>query len=502
MSVKYDVIIIGAGIGGLTAGAILARNGKKVLILEKNHVVGGYAVCFKRKGFTFDASLHLINGGKHGPLLDVLNKCGIDSKIEFLKPAFLYRSIFPDLDIKIPQCSLSELIERLNSYFPEEKEKTGKLIKSIASVALEVKQLRATTMYGPEAINSPSRYDASAYYLYKSWGDIIDQFLDNKALKVILSQIWPFFGVAPKTLSAYYFSASLFDYIVNGGYYLKGGSDSLGSALSEAIRVNNGKILLNVEADEIILRGGRAVGVKITSGEVFSCVNVISNIDVITTFSRLLSKENLSSEFLADIGKMKHSISGFEVHLGLKTDLSQNNSFGTEYELFLNPDYDCSKQYAACENNIMEDVPMSVTFYSNIENDSAPQNKSYVSITTLAGYDYWKQCPIERYKKQKELLADILIRRAQKIIPGLSGYIEVKDIATPLTMERYTGNYKGAIYGWEQNVEQSGTNRTNNFTPIDNVYLVGAWTRPGAGITGVMQSGERVSEHIVKRNTQ
>ena len=194
---------------------------------------------------------------------------------------------------------------------------------------------------------------------------------------------------------------------------------------------------------------------------------------------------------------MKHSISAFEVHLGLNVDLSKHDSLSSEYELFINPSYDFDEQYLACLANNMNHVPLSVTFYSNLEKNLAPNKKSYLSITTLAGYDFWTGSLDKEYLDRKELFADILIKRVQKFIPDLASHIEVKDIATPLTMERYTGNYKGAVFGWEQNVSQAGINRTDNFTPINNVYLVGAWTRPGAGIVGVLQSGERVAEYIV-----
>lgn len=499
MSEKYDVIIIGAGIGGLTAGAILSRNGKKVLVLEKNPVPGGYAVNFKRKGFTFEASLHLINGGSCGAAQYILKKCGIDSKIEFLKPRFLYRSIFPDFDIQIPQCNLSEFIEILSNKFPREKQNIYKLVKSIKDLALEVQQLRESIISENESTYLPLEYKASSYYLHKSWGEITDIFLDSKELKGIFSQLWPFFGVPPKTLSAYYFAASLFDYIINGGYYLSRGSGSLSLALSDIIKTNSGKILFNAKVDKILLHNKQATGVKITSGEHFSGDTVISNIDLINTFSNLLSQEDVPMKFLKDIKEMKHSISAFEVHLGLNIDLNKRDDFDSDFEVFLNPSYDFDGQYSAALKNDMNNAPLALTFYSNIDKNLAPPQKSYISITALAGYDFWANCSEKEYKVNKENLADILIKRVESVVPGLSNLIELRDIATPLTMARYTGNYKGSVFGWEQNVAQSGINRTNNFTPINKFYLVGAWTRPGAGIIGVMQSGERVAEQIMSR---
>ena len=119
---KYDVIIIGACIGGLTAAAILARNGKKVLVLEKNPVAGGYAVNFRRGEFNFDASLHLINGCNQGGLsYNILKKCGALNKVHFLRPQYLYRSIYPDVDFRLLQLDSSNQIDAFASYFPSER---------------------------------------------------------------------------------------------------------------------------------------------------------------------------------------------------------------------------------------------------------------------------------------------------------------------------------------------------------------------------------------------
>ena len=122
MSEKYDVIIIGAGIGGLAAGAVLSKKGKKVLVLERIHVPGGCAVNFRRGRFEFDASLHLLNGLDKGkPSYRLLEECGVDKKVKFLKPAHLYRSIFPDFDVRVPQCNSEAYINILGNLFSKEK---------------------------------------------------------------------------------------------------------------------------------------------------------------------------------------------------------------------------------------------------------------------------------------------------------------------------------------------------------------------------------------------
>jgi len=115
----------------------------------------------------------------------------------------------------------------------------------------------------------------------------------------------------------------------------------------------------------------------------------------------------------------------------------------------------------------------------------------------LQGYDHW--APFERdyfagrkaaYRREKERMAAILIERAERaLLPGLSKAIEVKEIGTPLTNKRYTGKFQGAIYGWDQTVDNSGDRRIGHSTPVKNLYLAGAWSRPGHGYGGVIQRG-------------
>jgi prolycopene isomerase len=125
----------------------------------------------------------------------------------------------------------------------------------------------------------------------------------------------------------------------------------------------------------------------------------------------------------------------------------------------------------------------------------------------LQGYDHWKKFEAdyfkgkkEAYRAEKEKMADRLIKNVEEtLMPGLSAAIEVKEIGTPLTNVRYTGNYRGAIYGWDQTVSNSGSTRLSHTTPIRNLYLAGAWTRPGHGYGGVLWSGIECFGEIMRK---
>ena len=480
MSKKYDVIIIGAGIGGLTAGAILARNGKKVLILEKNPMVGGYAVNFRRKGYVFDASIHLLNGCQKGATLyKNLVKSGISSKVKFEKPKFLYRSIYPDFDFRVPQNDPIKLIRILKGYFPKEAEGLDNLLIAMSGISYDIRQSFKKSPYLISFLNKNFEY-------------VLDKYLNDKRLKAIISQLWVYDGLPPSKLSAFSYFCLWYDYLKNGGVYPIGGSANLSEKLKSVIISNNGAVLFNAKVSKILLNKTKAIGVKTDSGKFFSGEKIVANIDARTIFNKLIKNNNrLIGKTRISINKMSPSISLFQVYVGVDRLIRKINSL--DFEIFVNPDYNLNSQYLAARENSIKKTPFAVTLYYNLNKFTS----NTASISVLSGYDYWNNLDDREYEKRKQQFSDVLIEQTEKILPGFKKYIKTIETATPLTMERYTGNYKGAIYGWSQEVEQSGIRRLDQFTDIENLYLASAWTYPGGGIAGVVYSGEQVANRIL-----
>lgn len=486
MRKNYDVIIIGAGIGGLIAGTILAKEGKGVLILEKNSVAGGYAVNFKRKKFEFNVSFHMLNGcNKEGLLYNVLKDCGVVNKCNFIRPRNLYRSVWPDYDIKIPQKGVKSYIKYLSGYFPKEKNNIKNLFETISKISISP---------GLGAGGEKSVSELLCYF-DMVFTDIADQYLSDYRIKALIPQVWGLFGSVPDKISVVYFLHGFFDFICNGSHYLKGGGRRIADILVDSIRENNGSVIFDKEVKRIIIRNKKAEGVILRDDVKFLSNDIISNIDAHKTFSSLVGSEHLGKGFVKKINRMTASISAFTVFLGLNCDL--RNKGISDYLIFVNPDYDPNRQYQAALDNEFNGVFMLLTLHSSIEPDYAPKGKFSMSIFVLSGYDFWQNLTKKEYKKKKEELSNILIKRAERVIPGLSGFIEVKSIATPITMERYTGSHKGAIYGWEHTSSQSFFGRLKPESPIKNLYMAGAWTYPGAGIQAAMFSGVNAAKLVL-----
>ena len=210
-------------------------------------------------------------------------------------------------------------------------------------------------------------------------------------------------------------------------------------------------------------------------------------------------------DYLARMERMSVSLSCFQIFLGLKKDLVKEVGL-KDTEIFYYTSYDTETDYADALAANVENGGFVLTAYDNLYEGYSPKGKNTLNLLVLQGYSHWEKFEAAyrqgnkvEYKKEKERMADILIDRTEKtLLPGLRQAIEVREIGTPLTNWRYTRNYRGAIYGFDQTVDNSGPQRLPHKTPIKNLYLAGAWTSPGHGYGAVIPGGLQCFAEIIR----
>jgi prolycopene isomerase len=346
-----------------------------------------------------------------------------------------------------------------------------------------------------------STFPTSFPYLFKNfnrtWGAMVDERTKNPRLKSVISGLWGYFGLPPSKLSPFYYAMPLMGYLEGGGYYPAGTSQKISDALVGIIKRNGGEVKLNARVEKILTRDHAAVGVKTTDGAELRGRAVISNANAIDTLTRMMDEKEFLKETLARMDKLSVSFSTLLVWMGLKTDLVRKVGI-KESEIFYNPGYDDEAAYtAALAGGLQADPGFGLTIYDNVCPGCSPKGKNTLNILAMQGYDHWKKYETDyfygnkdAYNKEKLRLADILIDKVEKmLLPGLRKAIEVQEVATPLTNLRFTSNPRGAIYGWDQTVDNSGQRRFPQKTPIKNLYLSGAWTFPGHGYGACIPSG-------------
>ncbi len=502
---EFDVIVIGSGLGGLSCAAAFSRQGFRPLVIEQHDKPGGYATAFSRPGgFTFDVSLHSTTVGERNGRFDLISGFPEITDVEFLPHPTLFRSFFPDYDIRVKQQDPQAFIETLAELFPGESQGITSLFEDMKMLGEDIRRIsaaRGEVDMSTFAVDFP----ALARFYPMTWGDMMGSRVSNPKLKAILSSQWGYYGLPPSKLSCYYYALPFMGYLTGGGFYPRGRSQDISNAFARFIKEHGGTILLNTKADEILLENDAAVGVSTVDGRTYKSRAVVSNANPFTTFQKMIHDQPLLSKYIARWSEYSVSLSSFQVFLGLKEDLVGKLGL-TDSEIFIESSYDPEAGYLHALNGEVEDGGYGVTLYDAINPDYSPAGKNTINIMTLQGFAPWEKYQKDyfagektEYRKEKERMARVLIGRAEeKLLPGLSSAIEVMEIGTPLTNIRYTGHPRGAAYGWDQTVNNSGGTRVGHSTPIKNLYIAGAWSRPGHGYGAVIPSGLECFGEIVR----
>jgi phytoene desaturase len=491
----FDIIIIGAGVGGLTCGASLAQRGLRVLLFEKNRKVGGCCTSFRRKGFTFDVSVQSIGechrGGRIWRLLDRLD---LLEKIQFirLEPAREY--YFPDRRIR-QYSDLDSHIEHIISQFPSESRGIRAVYSTFGQLFKEMSEIPPSLEWF-DTKTFRSRYPLYSGWKDKTLQDLLDQFIVDPKLKTILSIRSSYALMPPQWMSVVAMSSLEMSYFEGGVYCVKGSVETFPRLLKEKAIRSGGKVLTGQEVTRILVEGKKAFGVRTSDGAEYTGRAIVSNCDATLTFCGLIDKELLSPRFLSRLRGMKPSFSYYINYLGVEGSLDEELPCANN-EIFT--DYDPLREYEALSKN---QLPSNPSFYllapSLVNPEHAGKGMSTLCLSIKVPYAYSRTWADD----VRMNLSQHLLDKASEMIPNLRDRIVVTTDSTPMTIERMTNNRWGSAYGWAQYPRQAGIHRLNRITPIEDLYLTGHWTSPGGGISAVVASGEITADLIWGRLSQ
>lgn len=486
----YDVIVIGAGLGGLVCGALLASKGLRVAIFEKKARVGGCCTSFTRKGFTFDLSVQSIGGCREGGrvwrLLDALD---LREKISLLPldPAREYH--FPDIRFQ-QHADLSSHVEYLASLFPQERDGIKAVYQIYRSLSEEIDRFpQSLSWFDPSTVER--EFPFTFRYREETLQGLLDALIEDPRLKVILGVRSSYALLPPSQLSVIAMASLEMSYLQGGVAVLKGKMEELPLLLAEGALKQGGQLHTRHEVKAITVDEGKAKGVRLKDGGTITSRAVVSNIDATTTFLKMVGEQFLPSAWGKRLRGMRPSFSYFIAYLGVEghLDLACSNN-----EVF--PQYDLEGEYRFLEEG---HIPPSAPYYllapSLVNPTHAPEGHSTVCLSFKAPYRLvggW-------HEGVKEALVERLIAQAEGMVPDLRRRVVLHVSASPLTIERMTGNRWGAAYGWAQIPRQAGVYRLNRVSPIDGLYLAGHWTAPGGGVAAAMASGQITADVIEER---
>jgi len=489
----YDVVVIGAGNGGLTAALSLAKKGVKVLLLERHNVPGGCATSFIRGRFEFEVALHQLSGlGRPeapGPLRNLLAGLGVLDQLEFVEMSDLYRLVLPgELDITL-KADRAEALAALKEQFPRESQAIDRFFNFLYSFAMEL--VGVVFMRDPEA--SPDKYPLYFRYALKDSQSVLDEYFQDPRLKLAVGAYWPYVGLSFRQMVFSDLALVLFSFLEFKPWHLKGGSQMMSNAILDAFLEAGGQAKFNCGAKKILISNGRVRGLITESGDEISTDYIISNAGTITTYVELIGPELVPPEVFTILGQSTVGPSAFTIYMGLDCEPAEIGV--TEETNFLCTGTDTDRAYARFKT--LEKPEMTLfTCYDVADPDFSPPGTCQVSLLTLHYADPWLGVSPTAYAETKYRFAEKLLEIADQAFPGFRDHIEEMEVASPLTHLRYLGHPGGAIYGFDKFAKDS-----NMFvpptSPIEGLYFAGTWAGM-AGFQPTLQSGQTAAGAVLR----
>ncbi|UCE40828.1 MAG: NAD(P)/FAD-dependent oxidoreductase [Candidatus Aminicenantes bacterium] len=501
---QYDVIIIGSGLGGLAAGAKLAKEGKKVLLLEQHFQVGGCATHFKRKDYTFEVSLHELNGlNKTDHIYKMYQNLDAVENLTFLKIPEFYRWLGHGMDIVVPD-NAEQAKDILIDKFPDEKKGIQKYLASLFSIRDQLFRMpedrKKEKLLRPLF---PILYPKVVFNMKKSVGEFLDSMIEDDKLKLILLGNLLYYHDDPYTMSLLFYSVAQTSFL-SGSYYIQGGSYKLSDFLADKITSNGGEVLNRQLATKIITENGKAIGVeyrqntkKESETQKAYAKYIISNAAVPNVVNELLPQEE-GHKIRGKIESLQYAPSLFNVYIGFKTSLDR---YGVQHYSTVVCDESCKTSADIYQNYTGDFTKRNFIFvdYGQIDSKLAPEGKSVGSICTSDYLSDWEHLGREEYRSKKKEVAESFIQRLNDVYPGIKEAVDYYEIGTAKTIQRYTLNPGGSVYGFSQIPSQSGNKRIPHEASIENFYFASAWTQPGGGFGAALGSGYLVANKILKK---
>lgn len=499
---KSDVVVAGAGLGGLFAAAKLAKEGKKVVLIEKHTIPGGYASTFKRKGFTFESSLHALDGffAPNSERHTLFEEFGLMSNLNFFPLPELYALESNNFDITIP-ASYDEAYANLIEKFPEEKEGIDTYFRTVRKV---YKQTMLFTNLGwikflilPVLILLCKDLIAS---LRKSLGSFLDSITENEDLKIALAANTHYYHDNPYNYGFVHYCVAQGSYFSGGAAFLTNGSYAISAYMAKYIKDHGGTILYSSEVTDITLSEKKvhSVSYKDLSTREIKTIEtsvVVANLPFPILLNTL--PKAVTADFNSKYKTFNKSNSLFSVYFGLKKPLSELGS--DKYTLMLLPKKfgKLEQMFTINETTDYGERIIDLTDYSILD-EYRVDDKPICTAVVIDSIEKWENLSPEEYKALKEKHTQEIIDKLEERYPGFRDNMVYYEAATPKTFERYTSNPGGAIYGFSQDMKQVGPQRPQCKTNIEGLYLASAWNAPGGGMAPVSKAGYKAAEQILK----
>ena len=495
---RYDTIVIGSGMSGLTAAACLSKAGQKVLVLEQHYTAGGFTHTYARKGYEWDVGLHYI-GEVHRPnstlrrIFDYVSDC----RLQWVQTDEVYDRIYLGDESFDLVTGVERFRAKMLSYFPEEQQALDRYLQLIREVNASTSMFflhkalpnaLAKILYRPFC----RRYLEFAEQTTES---VLLTLTKNAKFIAVLTGQWGDFGLPPKSSSFAMHAMVVKHYLARASYPV-GGSSSIARTIEPVIQKSGGQIVTGAAVEEIIVEQNKAVGVRLQGGQEIRAKTIISSVGVENTWRRLLDQTTVEKHgYARQLANIEPSTAHLGVYIGLKASNKDLGLTSSNLWLYLDEHHDAN--LAAIKHPGQKFPVIFISFPSSKdpEWDARFPGKSTIEMVVPVPYEWFKQWEGSRWQKRgkdytkfKQELLDSLLDRLYRIHPQLVGKIHFAELSTPLSTEYFSHYRNGEIYGINHTPRRFQQKWLRPATPIANLYLTGQ-DIVTCGVGGALISG-------------
>lgn len=505
---NFDYVILGAGLGGLSAAACLSRQGYRVAVLEKHYLPGGCCHTFDYGDYRFCADVHYISQCGVGETIDrFFHYIGQTVEFNSLDPDCIDRVITPEADFKIP-LGWNALRDRLLSTFPEEAPAIQRYCDAIQQLHQEIRSLTQEVCWYdqkwtdwlklPRYWNLFSKRTWTLQDLYNEVG------LSPKLQNVLAGQSGDY-ALPPNEIALLTHTSLVWDY-AEGAYYPKHHFKHLVDTIVEAITTSGGSVLLSTPVEQIEVVDRQVQSIT-AGGESYHAEKAyISDLDPKLTVQLIHDSEALSPRERQRLTGYEYSASAFNIYLGLDQRFEPERYGIGNWNIWYYPTGNLNQEY---QQQLQGDLGRPWIFLScptmkSSETGMAPEGHHVLEIATVCPYEPFEHLhntDPKAYKARKREVYQQIMSSVRELIPDVDAYARMKLYGTPTTSEYYLGQPQGNIYGAKLIPRQVGLNRLGYTTELPNLFLVGA-SAGYPSVPGVIGNGMNVVEMITGQSIQ
>ena len=495
----WDYILIGSGMGGMTAAAMLAKMGKRVLVLEQHYVPGGFTHTFKRKSWRWDVGVHAVgevtDKSMTGRLLTKLT----DGDLKWASLGKVYDEFYYPDDFRIdfpdsPAAFRANLVEA----FPKSEGAIDNYLRLVREVAGGMKGYYLSRSL-PKGLNTIGDFflarHAQKHFELKT-KDVVEKLTDDPKLQSIFAAQWGYYG-SPPSRSSFAIQALVVKHFMHGGFYPVGGSQEIANQLLKTVAQGGGWTRINASVEEILVRKGKAIGVRLESGEEILAKRIISAAGAVATTQRLLPEEYRQQQWASRISRLSPASAHICLYIGFKGDIRKAGASAAN-KWFYNTWDNELEDWNVKPGKTLEDTPCLYCSFPSLKDpnhDPGPNQLHTGEVVTFVPWEEfksWRDSPWRKrgadYEEFKEQLTQKVLEQFLQRMPELKDMIEYVELSTPLSTDYFCRPISGSIYGVEPTPERFRNPWLKPRTPIKNLFFAGSEVA-SVGVIGAMMGG-------------